>query len=79
VSTYTLGNSNGSKEWKAVLRTHSKDPCRKILGTYITVLCKFPTKEPCWGENSYCSKVKRTIDHQELEFEKKKKKEFLLK
>jgi len=72
VSTYTLGNSNGSKEWKAVLRTHSEDPCRKIMGTYVTLFWKFPTKKPCRGECWYCSKVKRTKDHQELESGKKK-------
>jgi hypothetical protein len=71
VSTYTLSNSNGSEKWKAVLRTHSKDPCRKKLGTYITLFWKFPTKNPCGGECSYRTKVKRTIDHQEFEFLKK--------
>jgi len=71
VSTHTLGNNNGSKMWKAVLWTHSKDPCRKKLGTYITLFWKFPKKNPCSWELSYRTKLKRTIDHQELEFWRK--------
>ena len=76
VSTYTLGNSNGSKEWKAVLRTHSKFPRRKILGTYITLFWKFPTKKPCRGERSFCSQVTKNNTPSRIRIWKK---EFLLK
>jgi len=59
VSTYTLGNNNGSKKWKAVLRTHLKDPCRKKTGNVYNVVLEI-SKEKSMQVGTFIShKVKK--------------------